>query len=291
MYRRPPATRQGFTLIELLIAVTIMGVLSAGIVGLLQTSIQMQTEDDIDTKLYEEGFRAMDRMTGKLRKCTFLLVPIAQAPTRDLLAFSGTINDDDDYYFGDTMFPRIDEDATSDMNLDGACGIKGIDEDNDGWQTAAVEDDDEDGFVNEDKYDGIDNDGDGNIDEDCWGDMNDDMWPGIKGMDDDGDKSVDEADYWDDDEDGKSPEDPLNALVYFFDSDTNTLVEQLQPDGVATIICKRVTDFKVTYYQPSATLGPLVYITLGLTAAGETVTPTEAVYPESIGQRNGTRVR
>ena len=65
MYALPPATRRGFTLIEMIIAVTIMGMLSAGIVGLLQTTMQLQSDDDTTEALYAEGFRAMDRMTVK----------------------------------------------------------------------------------------------------------------------------------------------------------------------------------------------------------------------------------
>jgi hypothetical protein len=95
---------------------------------------------------------------------------------------------------------------------DGAPGYLGVDDDNDGladfqdpevsvmqdpdpaegsagWNMRnyiAAHDDDEDGLMDEDPNDGLDNDGDGEIDEDNPGDWNDDDWPGTY-QDDDGD--------------------------------------------------------------------------------------------------------
>ena len=61
----------------------------------------------------------------------------------------------------------VDEDLGDDITNDGAPGIVGVDDDNDGTvDEASTRDDDEDGLVDEDAVDGADDDGDGRIDED-----------------------------------------------------------------------------------------------------------------------------
>jgi hypothetical protein len=146
----------------------------------------------------------MERMTDGVRRSTYILIPNAHSPTREILAFSGRINDDDDYYFNDPLFPRIDEDTAFDMDEDGDDGIIGIDDGGDGYidEGVADSDDDEGSYADEDPHDGVDNDGDGNVDEDISADSNADGAPGINRMDDDGDGPIDEGEVWDDDEDG-----------------------------------------------------------------------------------------
>jgi hypothetical protein len=238
----------------------------------------------------------MERMTSGVRRCTFLLIPNAHAPVRDILAFSGTVNDDNDYYFGDPLFPRIDEDPGEDMNADGERGIKNYDDDGDGLVDEADQDkndDDEDGVKNEDPLDGIDNDGDGNIDEDFFKDSNNDGKPGIVGMDDNANGTIDDGDgNEDDDEDGTKNEDPLNEVIYEFESATNTLTESVPSTGESVVLSNHVIQFQVTYEAPDANHGPRVQVALTLTGDdGESVQFVEYVYPRNILQKTGKRVR
>lgn len=286
--------RRGLTLLELLVAITIIGLITTAAAALLSTSLQAHLYASNKSTLYRDGLIAMERMTSGVKKSTFLLIPNNHAPSRDILAFSGTVNDDNDFYFGDSLFPRIDEDLDRDMNRDGDPGISGIDDDGDGSpdETGNAWDDDEDGLTNEDPLDGVDNDGDGNIDEDVGWDANGDAKNGIAGMDDDGDGSVDEgANDRDDDEDGLTQEDSLNPIVYFLDSGTNTLKET-SPTGTTADLAKNVTAFTVTYEPPDATRDPRISISLTLTGDdGESVTFFEYVYPRNVVQKSGKRVR
>jgi hypothetical protein len=216
------------------------------------------------------------------------LIPNAHRPSRTILAFSGTVNDDNDFYFDDPLFPRVDEDPGKDMTQNDKSGISGVDDDGDDLiDEFGKEDDDEDGVKDEDPLDGVDNDGDGNIDEDLHEDTNRDGKSGIKGMDDDGDGSVDEAGQKDDDEDGKENEDPLNPLVFSWNSSTRTLTESLVQTGKAMALSTHVTLFRVTYEAPQRIL-----IELTLTAEdGESVEFVEYVYPRNTFQKTGKRVR
>ena len=176
------------------------------------------------------------------------------------------------------------------MNLDGKCGIAGIDDDGDAqidewllWN----QDDDEDGVIDEDPIDGVDNDGDGNIDEDCGIDTNNDGAPGIVGMDDDGDGVVDEGSIWDDDEDGQYGRDVLNEVIYAFDNGTNTLAESFPQTGESVVLSNHVTSFEAKYISPTQ-----IRILLRLTGDdGESVTFTEHVCPRNTLQKTGKRVR
>ena len=68
---------------------------------------QAEAQGMARARLYHEGLMAMERMAGWVKRCTHLLIPNNQTPVRDILAFSGFINEDGDYYFGDPLFPRI----------------------------------------------------------------------------------------------------------------------------------------------------------------------------------------
>ena len=280
---------KGLTLVELLMAIMILGMIAVAITTFLSSAIQAQASGNKKSALYREGLLAMERMTNGVRRCTFLLIPNANTPSRDILAFSGFINDDDDYYFDDPLFPRIDEDLDSDMVDDGNDGIMGIDDDGDGlvdegfWGT----DDDEGGFADEDPVDGIDNDGDGNIDEDCWWDINADGEPGIAGMDDDGDGQVDEGHQGDDDEDGSLTEVGLVPVLYTYNSGTDTLTKSVPYTGESVDLSTHVTQFQVTYEAPER-----LRIELTLTGdEGESITFTEYVYPRNTLQKTGKRAR
>ena len=272
---------KGLTLVELLVALTIMGIIAVAAMPLLSTGLEAYSHGDARSGLYQEGLLAMERMTSGVKRCTFLLIPNAHTPVRDILAFSGTVNEDDDYYFNDTLFPRIDEDPKKQMTDDGVGGIIGLDDDGDALiDEGDKNDDDEDGFVDEDPIDGIDNDGDGNIDEDTGDDAN------IAGMDDDADGSIDEGDTKDDDEDGNVNEDPLNPFVYSFDNGTHTLTESLLHTGESTVLSTHVTVFEVRYMSPVQ-----IRIELKLTGDdGEAVEFHEQVCPRNTLQKTGKRV-
>ncbi len=123
----------GLTLVELLVCIAILGIIATAAMPLLSTSLEAHGRGTSRAGLYQEGMLAMERMTHGVRRCTTLNIPNAHKPQRNLLAFSGSINDDNDYYFNDPLFPRIDEDPGEDMNADCKPGIKGYDDDGVGF--------------------------------------------------------------------------------------------------------------------------------------------------------------
>jgi prepilin-type N-terminal cleavage/methylation domain-containing protein len=276
------AGEKGLTLVELLITITIMGIIATATMPMLSTILEAHSQGTAQSGLYHEGLLAMERMTSGVRRCTFVFIPNAHDTSRDILAFSGFVNEDGDYYFNDPLFPRIDEDPKKQMTDDGESGIKGLDDDGDALiDEGDQNDDDEDGLVDEDPFDGIDNDGDGNIDEDTGDDAN------IADMDDDADGSIDEGDTKDDDEDGIVNEDPLNSIVYSFDSGTNTLTESVPSTGQSDILSTRVIQFQTFYLAPG-----LIKIKLVLEGNdGETYQLFESAYSENTFQKTGKRVR
>jgi prepilin-type N-terminal cleavage/methylation domain-containing protein len=285
----------GLTLVELLVCMAILGIIATAAMPLLSTSLEAYGRGTSRAGLYHEGLLAMERMTSGVRHSTFLLIPNAHNITRDILAFSGLINDDGDYYFNDPLFPKIDEDPGEDMNADGKPGIKDYDDDGDGWVDEFLErkDDDEDiffmfGGINEDPLDGVDNDGDGNIDEDFGNDTNNDGKPGIAGMDDNANGTIDDGNSKeDDDEDGLKNEDPLNEVIYEFDSGTKTLTESVPSTGESNVLSTRVNLFQVKYQSPG-----LIEIKLQLTGDNnEIVEFKEFVYSRNTFQKTGKRVR
>ncbi|HUT23239.1 MAG TPA: prepilin-type N-terminal cleavage/methylation domain-containing protein, partial [Sumerlaeia bacterium] len=142
---------RGLTLVELLIGAVILALVSLTAAALLHTCLQAHAYGSRKSALYREGVLAMERMTSGVRNCTFLLIPNAHSPSRNVLAFSGSVNDDNDFYFNDPRFPRIDEDLDKDMTKDDKPGIEGDDDDGDGAvDEGDKEDDDEDGAKNED---------------------------------------------------------------------------------------------------------------------------------------------
>ena len=280
---------KGLTLVELLFATAILGIIAAAAIPLLSVILESHNKGSARFQLYHEGLIAMERMTDGVKRSTYLLIPNAHSPTRDILAFSGRINDDDDYYFNDPLFPRIDEDTAFDMDEDGDHGIDGIDDDGDGFidEGFGNSDDDEGGFADEDPLDGVDNDGDGNIDEDISADSNADGAPGIDGMDDDGDGQIDEGEVWDDDEDGTIAETGLFPVLYRFDSGTNTLRESIPKLSQTTDLSTHVTSFQINYEAPEKIL-----ISLTLTDDdGESITFKEYVCPRNTFQKTGKRVK
>ena len=281
-------SEQGMTLVELLLAITGMAIISTAATFFISTTLDIEVQGSARSELYREGLSAMEKMKQGVKRCTYLNIPNNHNPTRDILAFSGTINEDNDFYFGDSLFPRIDEDHHRNTNLDGLAGIGGIDDDGDGSIDEGDEfDDDEDGSIDEDHLDGIDNDGDGNIDEDSGADINTDNQDGIKGIDDDGDGQVDEHVIADDDEDGSQNEDNLNYVIYSYDNATNTLTESIPYTGESTVLSSQVTFFQVTWEAPQRIL-----IELTLTGDDDSnIQFSEYVYLQNTFQKLGKRVR
>ena len=178
---------------------------------------------------------------------------------------------------------RVDEDLDIDNSNDGEAGIVGIDDNGDGDVDPSTgptpsADNDEDGDIGEDWFDGIDNDGDGSIDEDISKDNNKDLRPGIGGVDDDGDGSIDEGNNQDDDEDGMADEDNYDPVVFFLDS--STLLERrpnLNPvdgnDYTEFPIAENVTRFRVERVPQGSGRAVLVDLTLDTTGpGGKTIT-------------------
>jgi len=282
---------RGSTLVELLMTIAIMGIVSVAAAGLLSSSFQSYDEGRGRFDLQREGLLAMERMTGAVRVSTYLLVPNSHGKVRDMLALSGLINDDGDCFFGDPLFPRIDEDFASDMNEDGRNGVEGIDDDGDGAtdETGATlygADDDEDGASDEDPLNGIDDDEDGVVDEDVGGDSTDDGAPGQAGIDDDGDGEVDEGSVYDDDEDGTLDERGLHPVVFELDSAARTLTEWDTVTGERVVLASNVEDFEVTFHRPQ-----LISIELSLRSGDEELTFFEYVCPRNVQQKVGKRVR
>ena len=273
---------KGLTLVELLFATAILGIIAAAAIPLVSVLLESHNNGSARFQLYHEGLIAMERMTDGVKRSNFLLIPNAHSPTREILAFSGDVNSDNDFYFNDSRFPRIDEDPKKEMIDNGVSGIAGVDDDGDTLTDESDRnDDDEDGLVDEDQLDGTDNDGDGNVDEDTGDDAN------IAGMDDDADGSVDEGDARDDDEDGMINEDPLNPTIYFYDSGTNALKVTYTNEGQTIVLSDHVTAFQVNYEAPEKIL-----IALTLTGDdGESITFTEYVYPRNTFQKTGKRVK
>ena len=280
---------KGLTLVEVVIAVALMGIIAAGTTTLISSYLNTHSYATAKSGLYREGLMAMERMTDAVRSATYVLIPNSHNPTRDILAVSGFTNEDNDYYFGDTLFPKIDEDPRGEMNMDDTAGILGFDDDGDGLVDESIHgDDDEDTLEDEDPLNGEDDDGDGNVDEDVAHDSNNDGSPGIAQMDDNGDGQVDNGNtIVDDDEDGSRNEDNLNPVIYHRVGGTDILRVSNPYQASAVNLSSHVTSFLVTYEAPERIL-----ITMTLTGDdGETVTFTEYVNPRNTYQKIGKRVR
>jgi prepilin-type N-terminal cleavage/methylation domain-containing protein len=286
----------GLTLVELLVALTIMGIIVVAAMPLLSSSLEANHQGTARSELYQEGLLAMERMTGGVRKTTIVTVPNGHTSVRDILVFSRLVNSDNDFYFGDPLFPRIDEDPDDTFSWAGF-GVQGVDEDGDGtFDEGLFKDDDEDGLTEEDPLDGLDNDGDGTIDEEVQKDYDGNAFPGIEGIDDDGDGNVDEDSHrpTDDDEDGLLDEESILFVVYTYNSSNKTLTEIHSDENTGingsvpkVVLSNHVTLFEATYLSPTN-----IKIKLKLKDDdGETVEFTEHVCPRNTLQKTGKRVR
>jgi len=274
-----------------MVVTAVMGIIAVGASGLLLGALKAHEEGGTRLDLQREGLLVMERLNDAAQRCTFLLVPNSHAPVRSFMAMSGFVNDDDDYYFNDPLFPRIDEDIASDMNEDKWNGIGAIDEDGDGsvdenTSYFSAADDDEDGRADEDPLNGIDDDGDGNVDEDCAWDTNWDGRPGIANFDDDGDGSIDEGNQGDDDEDGTTIEQGIFPHVFWYDAGSSTLTSWEVSSGESFVLSRHVAGFQVEYVGPE-----LVTFRLRLQDGNETLSIEEHACIRNSAQRLGKRVR
>ena len=249
----PRSRQHGFTLVEMLVATTLAALLIVGlgvVVGQVAT-----TRDSIHDRnaLTREARFAMEQMVRSVSHARLLLLPQADRPstgwpenireqtvppsaptggstlaTAVLAVTLPATQDLDGDGFADAdddRDGRIDEDLPADNTFDGAAGVILIDDAGDGgvdeFSACCSWDDDEHfGIVDEDRINGVDDDGDGRVDEDPGSDMNGDSCPGVCGVDDDADGNVDEGSTADDDEDGQSDEDWYNAVVFYLNAGT-----------------------------------------------------------------------
>jgi len=294
---------RGHTLVELVIAIGATAAMMIAVGGLVRACLKAESTRGSRFALYARAAAAMESMVSGVKSSTFLYIPNNHRASRDVLAFSGISDADGDAHFGDALFPRIDEDVSSDMSGDSFPGLRGYDDDGDGavdetggasWPDA-VRDDDEDGLSDEDPLDGLDNDGDGNIDEDLPSDAGGDLLPGVPSFDDDADGAADEGGAGasrDDDEDGSVDEDPASAVVYAWDAAGQRLLRVDPATGATGVLCDNVAAFSATYHPPRAGSDPYVTISMTLTASdGRTITLTEDVYPRNLTEKWGKRVR
>ncbi|MBI5740458.1 MAG: hypothetical protein HZA16_07025 [Nitrospirae bacterium] len=216
---------------ELLISITIISVIAGVFVNLVAGSLDSWKYNKDRGELINTAQLAMDRMVSKVRNSRLVLLPLKISDPTDLLypvtsyyplemlAVSANIDND-----GDGL---ADEDPPADTTGDGASGIKGIDDDNDGSvDEPTFDDNDEIPAKNDDPIDGIDNDLDGRVDED----------PGRNFY----------GAAFDDDGDGASDEDPFDPVIYYLNG-TNLMEKQnvLTATTADNIIAENVSEFMV----------------------------------------------
>ena len=292
--------RTGLSLIELLVASAIMALIAGSLSVLAGVALRQLADGSARLGLEREGLVIMERMASRVRTSSYVPIPNAHQTNRTLLAVSAMVNNDNDFYFGDPLFPRIDEDLGRYL-MDSGWGLCYVDDDGDGVaDDGQTVDDDEDGASNEEILDGLDNDNDGNIDEDLGDDQTQDGMAGIASMDDDGDGSADNNQKEDNDEDGAKGEDRLDGLLYSWNREDQSLHEilldpvwSLSRPLADTVLSTNVIAFAASYRRPGPQNdSPLIDISLTLRRGdGTAVLFKETVHPRNIRQKTGRRVR
>lgn len=290
----------GFTLIELLIVLTISGILIVSVSSLISPALQAERGSRQQNETVQQARFAMQQMVRMVSESERLLIPRADnsltlwsESVRDVLAVTmphgidrdkdgwADANNDQDYLdinqnaSRDTGEPeRIDEDTGSDIFNNSKPGIRGIDDNGDGFVdniTSTDTDDDEDLVTsNEDNLNGLDDDLDGAVDEDLFKDMNSDGAPGIINVDDDLDGVIDEGPADDDDEDGVVSEDWFDPIVFFLNGSTlMQRIPNLNPvdgnDYGEYAIAENVSQFRIERIVGGDGKTVLVDLTLELT--------------------------
>jgi len=145
---------RGVTLAELIVAITVFSIISLAAAALMSVCMKADAYATDRMGLDREARYLMEKMTSEVRESTFVITPNSTTTTGNTLSLSGFVNDDNDYYFGDSLFPRIDEDLPLvDFGADLAPGIRGMDDDGDGQVDEGILnflDNDEDGSIGED---------------------------------------------------------------------------------------------------------------------------------------------
>ncbi len=299
----------GFTLIEVLLALVMAALLFAGLLGVIANGLAVHDDVVNHNAIARDARFALQRMVRAVSHSQRLLLPLAENPAtaysesvrepgvlavtldptldRDRDGWADANNDRDFLDLNNNSVrdagepERIDEDPGSDNINDGAHGIVGIDDDNDGSVDEGPPpdpfgkylDNDEDGAEIEDELNGKDDDLDGAIDEDLPGDMNNDGEDGLIGVDDDRDGSIDENPPPDDDEDGNNNEDWFDPVVYYLNG--TDLIERLPAinpsdgaDFTETVIAGNITRFRVERLDVPGSRRQLVELMLDLSDAG-----------------------
>lgn len=298
-----PACRQrqqhGLSLVELLAALGIAALIFAALAGVITQALETERVVRSHNDLHQQAGFAMQQMVQAVSHSQRLMLPLGENPAtawsesiRDPGVLAVTLdptldrdkdgwadaNNDKDYLdrnnngTRNTGEPeRIDEDFWHDITNDGASGLIGIDDDNDGLiDESTVSDDDEDGMENEDGMGNGDEDGDGAMDEDMSFETSKDNAPGILNVDDDYDGTVDEGFKDDDDEDGSQSEDWYDPVVFYLSG--TTLLQRI-PDINPTSgsdyteypIADNVSRFRVERIAEGAGRAVLVELSLILT--------------------------
>jgi prepilin-type N-terminal cleavage/methylation domain-containing protein len=225
-------SERGLTLVELLISIVIISMIAGVSTRMVGGALDSWEYNRGKEDLLNTARLAMERMVSGVRSTTWVLMPLMISdptdpgyPTssyypRDILAFSGMIDND-----GDGLF---DEDPYKDIDWNNKSGLKGIDDNNDGTvdNGFAGQDDDEDGLKNEDPIDGVDNDGDGRVDEDP------------------GSAFYSSADN--DDGDGPWDEDVFDPVIYYLNgTDLRERHDEYNFTNSDDVIAENVTEFTV----------------------------------------------
>ena len=266
----------------MLVALAIIALLAVAATELLGGMLATQATVAAQLDSEPEAARALQTLADAVANTTTLALPNGRARTTTVLALSANLDDDTD--------ARVDEDPGSVLWGTGP-GVRGLDDDGDGHvDEASIEDDDEDGFVNEDPIDGIDNDGDGSIDEDPSADANADGAPGLRNFDDDADGSTDEGQAADDDEDGRVNEDGPNLLRFYWVAGEQALYEALE-DQAPYVILAGVQDFQARYLTGAAG-EPLVELSLRVRpgSGADDLDLTTRIYPANLAGRHGITI-
>ena len=150
----------GFTLIEFLVAVTILSMVLAALVGVVDAVSRAYDDQREKAELARGAVLAMHRITRYAKNAEAIVYPASGTVAVDSLVLVAGIDEDGDR--------RVNEDPKGDANGDGRPGIRDVDDDGDGLvdedlygrqpgesmygfaEADMSEDDDEDGLVNED---------------------------------------------------------------------------------------------------------------------------------------------
>lgn len=190
--------QQGFSLIELLVSLTLAAIIVAGLSGIVGTSLQIQTHNQVRNDLSQQASFAMTRMITSVRESRRLILPLSDNPNTNWSEHIRQQSIPAAPPEGSSTFASAVLAVTMNPN---------IDLDGDGWSDANRDKDFLD--INNDTI--RDANEPERIDEDPWGDSSDDGAPGIIGIDDNGDGNIDDSsalfDYPDDDEDDDYDED------------------------------------------------------------------------------------